>query len=52
MFSFFNEKKLVPVCGKAFDFENIRDAVSALDSRIVNEKIVVKYSFLESGTEG
>lgn len=42
MFWFFNEKKLVPVSGKVFDFENIRDAVIAQDTGAVNGKIVVR----------
>ena len=42
MFRFFNEKKLVPISGKVFDFENIRDAVIAQDTGAVNGKIVVK----------
>jgi len=42
MFRFFNEKKLVPISGKVFDFENIRDAVIAQDTGAVNGKIVVR----------
>ncbi|MBQ9031905.1 MAG: zinc-binding dehydrogenase [Parasporobacterium sp.] len=42
MLRFFNEKKLVPISGKVFDFENIRDAVIAQDTGAVNGKIVVR----------
>ena len=42
IFTFLNEKKLVPVCGKVFDFENVRDAIIAQDVGGVNGKIVVK----------
>ena len=42
MFRFFNEKKLVPISGKVFDFESIRDAVTAQDKGSVDGKIVVK----------
>ena len=42
MFRFINEKKLVPISGKVYDFENIRDAVMAQDTGAVNGKIVVK----------
>jgi len=42
IFAFINEKKLVPQCGKVFDFENIREAVMAQDKGGVNGKIVVK----------
>ena len=42
MFRFFNEEKLVPISGKVFDFENIRDAVIAQDTGAVNGKIVVR----------
>lgn len=42
IFAFLKEKKLVPVSGKVFDFENIRDAVTAQDEGKVNGKIVVK----------
>lgn len=41
IFAFLNEKKLVPVSGKAFDFENVREAVTAQDKGRVNGKIVV-----------
>ena len=42
IFSFLNEKKLIPVSGKTFDFENIQEALTAQDEGIVNGKIVVK----------
>ena len=42
IFSFLNEKKLVPVSGKVFDFENIQKALTAQDEGTVNGKIVVK----------
>jgi NADPH:quinone reductase-like Zn-dependent oxidoreductase len=42
MFRFFREHKLVPVKGKVFAFEAIRDAVYAQESGNVNGKIVVK----------
>jgi len=42
IFSFLNEKKLVPVNGKVFDFENIQKAMTAQDEGTVNGKIVVK----------
>jgi NADPH:quinone reductase-like Zn-dependent oxidoreductase len=42
MFRFFGEHKLVPVKGKVFAFEAIRDAVYAQESGTVNGKIVVK----------
>ncbi len=41
IFAFLNEKKLTPVSGKVFDFENIRDAIAAQDAGRVNGKIVV-----------
>ena len=41
VFAFLNEKKLVPVRGKVFDFENVREAVTAQDEGRVNGKIVV-----------
>lgn len=41
VFAFLNEKKLVPVHGKVFDFENVREAVTAQDEGRVNGKIVV-----------
>ena len=42
IFSFLNEKELIPVSGKTFDFENIREALTAQDEGSVNGKIVVK----------
>ena len=42
IFSFQNEKELIPVSGKTFDFENIREALTAQDEGSVNGKIVVK----------
>ena len=42
IFSFLNEKKLVPVSGKVFDFENIQKALTAQDGGKVNGKIVVR----------
>ena len=42
IFAFLNEKKLVPVIGKVFDFENIRDAVTAQDEGKVNGKLIVR----------
>ena len=42
IFSFLNEKKLVPISGKVFDFENIQKALTAQDEGTVNGKIVVK----------
>ncbi|MBR0162537.1 MAG: zinc-binding dehydrogenase [Oscillospiraceae bacterium] len=42
IFSFLNEKKLIPVTGKVFDFENILEAVTAQDEGSVNGKIVVR----------
>lgn len=42
IFAFLHEKKLVPVSGKVFDFENIRDAVMAQDDGKINGKIIVR----------
>jgi NADPH:quinone reductase-like Zn-dependent oxidoreductase len=42
MFCFFEEKKLTPVSGKVFSFENIKDAVMAQESGSVNGKIIVE----------
>ena len=42
IFAFLNKKNLVPVCGKVYNFENIRDAVAAQDEGKVNGKIVVR----------
>lgn len=44
IFEFINQRELVPVSGKVFDFTNIRDAVAAQDEGKVNGKIVVKIS--------
>ena len=38
---FLNRNKLVPVTGKVFDFDHIRDAVMAQDEGSVNGKITV-----------
>jgi NADPH:quinone reductase-like Zn-dependent oxidoreductase len=42
MFHFFNGKKLTPVTGKVFAFEQIKDAVAAQETGSVNGKIIVK----------
>ena len=42
IFAFLNEKKLVPVSGKVFDFDEIREAVIAQDEGKVNGKIIVR----------
>ena len=42
IFTFLNEKKLTPVIGRVFDFDHVRDAVTAQDEGCVNGKIVVK----------
>lgn len=42
IFAYLNEKKLVPVSGRAFDFEHIRDAGTAQDKGSINGKIVVR----------
>jgi NADPH:quinone reductase-like Zn-dependent oxidoreductase len=42
MFCFFNEKKLTPVNGKVFRFDNIKEAVMEQESGSVNGKIVVE----------
>ncbi|MBR1815975.1 MAG: zinc-binding dehydrogenase [Lachnospiraceae bacterium] len=42
MFNFFNDKKLVPIYGKVFEFDNIKDAITAQDKGAVNGKIVVR----------
>ena len=42
IFAFLDEKKLVPVSGKTFDFANIREALTAQDEGKVNGKIVVR----------
>lgn len=42
IFDFLKEKKLVPVSGKVFDFENVREAVTAQDEGKVNGKIIIR----------
>lgn len=42
IFVFLKEKKLVPVSGKVFDFENVREAVTAQDEGKVNGKIIIR----------
>jgi len=42
IFVFLKEKKLVPVSGKVFDFENVREAVAAQDEGKVNGKIIIR----------
>ena len=42
IFTFLNEKKLVPVSGKVFGFDEIREAVIAQDEGKVNGKIVIR----------
>jgi NADPH:quinone reductase-like Zn-dependent oxidoreductase len=42
MFHFIREKKITPVSGKVFAFENIKDAVMAQESGSVNGKIIVE----------
>jgi NADPH:quinone reductase-like Zn-dependent oxidoreductase len=42
MFRFFRDKKLIPISGKVFAFDEIADAVAAQESGTVNGKIVVK----------
>jgi NADPH:quinone reductase-like Zn-dependent oxidoreductase len=42
MFRFFHEKKITPIIGKVFPFENIKEAVIAQESGNVNGKIVVE----------
>lgn len=41
LFAFLFEKKLTPKYGKAFGFENIKDAVLSQDRGCVDGKIVV-----------
>jgi NADPH:quinone reductase-like Zn-dependent oxidoreductase len=41
IFAFLNEHHLVPVSGRVYNFEHIRDAVIAQDEGKVNGKIVV-----------
>lgn len=42
IFVFLKEKKLVPVNGKVFDFESVREAVTAQDEGKVNGKIIIR----------
>lgn len=42
IFAFLNEKKLVPVSGKVFDFENVKEAITAQDEGKINGKIIVR----------
>lgn len=42
IFTFLHRHKLVPVSGKVFDFENIREAIIAQDEGKVNGKIIVR----------
>ena len=42
IFAFLKMKNLVPACGQVYNFENIRDAVTAQDEGKVNGKIVVR----------
>lgn len=42
IFAFLNEKKLIPVSGKVFGFDEIREAVIAQDEGKVNGKIIVR----------
>ena len=42
IFAFLNEKKLVPVSGKVFDFDEIREAIIAQDEGKVNGKIIIR----------
>ena len=41
IFAFLNEKKLIPVSGRVFEFEHITEALTAQDDGTVNGKIVV-----------
>lgn len=41
IFTFLNEKKLLPIAGKVFHFDHIRDAIEAQDTGKANGKIVV-----------
>ena len=41
IFAFLNEHGLTPLFGKAFDFENVKDACIAQDKKTVSGKIVV-----------
>ncbi len=42
IFAFLNEKKLKPEYGKAFNFENVKEAICSQDNGSVDGKIVVK----------
>ncbi len=42
IFTFLEERKLTPVSGRVFDFEHIREAVTAQDEGGINGKIVVR----------
>lgn len=42
MFNFFKNNEITPIFGKCFDFEHIRDAITAQDQGSINGKIVVK----------
>lgn len=42
IFNFINEKNIIPDFVNVFDFENIKDAITAQDTGTVNGKIVVK----------
>ena len=42
IFAFLHEKKLVPVSGKVFGFDEIREAVIAQDEGKVNGKIIIR----------
>ena len=42
IFTFLNEKKLVPASGKVFGFDEIREAIIAQDEGKVNGKIVIR----------
>lgn len=42
IFAFLNEKKLVPVSGKVFGFDEIREAIIAQDEGKVNGKIIIR----------
>ena len=42
IFNFINNKNIIPDFVNVFDFENIKDAITAQDTGTVNGKIVVK----------
>lgn len=42
LFTFLNDKKLKPKCGKVFNFENVKEAICSQDNGSVDGKIVVK----------